>query len=460
MSRTEQNTAEQNTVHIAGGGLVGPLAAIFLARRGFRVTIFERRPDLRKGGVPAGRSINLALTARGLKALERAGLKEDVMKITLPMKGRMVHDRDGNTQLQPYGQKEEEVIYAASRGLLNAMLLDAAEAEENITIVFDQRCTGSDLKTGTLYFTDENSGGQSTLTADAVLAADGAWSAVRKTMLDTMPNFNYAQSFQDYGYKELEIPAGADGAFLMEKNALHIWPRKSYMLIALPNTDGSFTCTLFYPYTGENSFENLVTPDDVTAFFRRDFPDAFDLMPSLAEDFFDNPTGALVTVKCSPWHHGRTCLIGDAAHAIVPFFAQGMNSGFEDCLVLDDLLAAGGTAPDWPALFAEFETRRKPNTDAIADMAVENFIEMRDLVTDPHFLLKKEIGFALEKRWPDRFVPRYTMVIFRPDIPYDEARRRSIAQDGVLEELCRGIKSADDIDWEKADALLRDLDTG
>ncbi len=455
-----EENGKNNHVHIAGGGLVGPLAAIFLARRGIKVTVFERRADLRKGGVPAGRSINLALTARGLQALERAGLKDKVMEITLPMKGRMVHDTDGKTQLQPYGQKDTEVIYAASRGLLNAMLLDAAEAEENITLLFDQRCTGCDLQDGTLYFTDENSGAQSTVSADAVLAADGAWSAVRRTMLESVPNFNYAQNFQDYGYKELEIPAGPNGTFLLEQNALHIWPRKSYMLIALPNTDGSFTCTLFYPYKGENSFESLTTPEDVTAFFRRDFPDAADLMPDLTEEFFDNPTGALVTVKCSPWHHGKTCLIGDAAHAIVPFFAQGMNSGFEDCLILDDLLAARGTAPDWPTLFAEFKTRRKPNTDAIADMAVENFIEMRDLVTDPHFLLKKEIGFALEKRWPDRFVPRYTMVIFRPDIPYDEARRRSIAQDGVLEELCRGIKSADDIDWEKADALLRDLDTG
>lgn len=449
--------SKKDTVHVIGGGLVGPLAAIYLAQRGFDVKLYERRGDMRRGDAAAGRSINLALTARGLRALERVGLREEIMKITIPMTGRMVHDRDGGTQLQPYGQKEDEVIYAASRGLLNMMLLDAAERCGNITILFNQRCLECDVKTGTAVFEDTNSGAKTEIGGGAVLAADGAWSAVRKSMLENIPNYNYAQSFLDYGYKELEIPPAENGGFLMEKNALHIWPRNAYMLIALPNTDGSFTCTLFYPYKGDSSFEHLKSPEDVTAFFKRDFGDALELMPTLTEDFFENPTGALATVKCSPWHAGgKFCLIGDAAHAIVPFFAQGMNSGFEDCAVLDDILEAAGDAPDWQDVFAKLEESRKPNTDAIADMAVENFFEMRDHVTDPHFLLKKEVGFALEKRYPDKFIPRYSMVIFHPEIPYAEARRRSIAQDALLEELCCGIKSADQLDWNKADALMRE----
>jgi len=450
-------TTEKDTVHVIGGGLVGPLTAIYLARRGFNVKLYERRGDMRRSDVDAGRSINLALTARGLRALEKVGLREEIMKITIPMTGRMVHDREGKTELQPYGQKEDEVIYAASRGLLNMMLLDAAESYGNITIFFHQRCLDCDVKTGTASFEDINSGAKTEISGSPVIAADGAWSAVRKSMLENIPNYNYAQSFLEYGYKELEIPPAENGGFQMEKNALHIWPRKAYMLIALPNTDGSFTCTLFYPYKGDSSFEHLKTPEDVTAFFKRDFADALERMPTLTEDFFENPTGALATIKCSPWHDGgKFCLIGDAAHAIVPFFAQGMNSGFEDCAVLDDILEAAGDTPDWADIFAKLEAARKPNTDAIADMAVENFFEMRDHVTDPHFLLKKEVGFALEKRYPDKFIPRYSMVIFHPEIPYAEARRRSIAQDALLEELCSGIQSAEHIDWNKADALMRE----
>ncbi|MBL1147437.1 MAG: FAD-dependent monooxygenase [Pseudomonadota bacterium] len=452
------NETKKETLHVIGGGLVGPLTAIYLARRGFDVKLYERRGDMRRGDADAGRSINLALTARGLKALERVGLKEEIMKITIPMTGRMVHDRAGKTELQPYGQKEDEVIYAASRGLLNIMLLDAAESYENITILFHQRCLECDVENGSAVFEDINSGAKTEISGGPIIAADGAWSAVRKSMLENVPNYNYAQSFLDYGYKELEIPPAENGGFLMEKNALHIWPRNAYMLIALPNTDGSFTCTLFYPYKGENSFAHLQTPEDVTAFFKRDFADALELMPTLTDDFFDNPTGALATIKCSPWHDGgKCCLIGDAAHAIVPFFAQGMNSGFEDCVVLDDILEAAGGTPDWADVFARLETSRKPNTDAIADMAVENFTEMRDSVTDPHFLLKKEAGFALEKRYPGKFIPRYSMVIFHPEIPYAEARRRSIEQDAMLEELCRDIQTAEQIDWNKADALMQEL---
>jgi len=422
------------TVHIVGGGLVGPLMAVYLARKGFDIALHERRADMRHADVPAGRSINLAVTARGLRALDEVGLKTEVMKIAIPMKGRMVHDIEGKTTFFAYGQKEDEVIYAASRGLLNKVLLEAADSYKNVNITFDKTLAASDIEK---------------LKAEAVIAADGAWSVVRKAMLESVQNFNYAQSFQEYGYKELHIPAGAGGAFRMEKHALHIWPRKSHMMIALPNTDGSFTMTLFYPYTG---FDALKTPADVLAFFKKDFPDAVPLMPTLAEDFFANPTGALVTVKCSPWNSGNTVLMGDAAHAIVPFFAQGMNSGFEDCAVMNDLVSS--KHPVWPDVFAEFSRLRKPNADAIADMAVENFFEMRDGVTSPKFALKKQVGFELEKRWPQKFIPRYSMVIFHPEIPYAEARRRGDIQDKILEELCANINTVGELDWKKAERLL------
>lgn len=417
------------TVQIIGGGLVGPLMAVYLARKGFDVALHERRPDMRRADVPAGRSINLAVTARGLRALDEVGLRAAVLKIAIPMRGRMIHDIDGKTSFLPYGQKEDEVIYAASRGLLNKVLLEAAGTYKNVHMTFNE--TVSAVPEG-----------------EAVIAADGAWSVVRKGMLERVQNFDYAQSFQSYGYKELHIPAGAGGAFLLEKHALHIWPRKSHMMIALPNTDGSFTMTLFYPYEG---FAALKTAADVAALFARDFPDALALMPTLAEDFFANPTGALVTVKCAPWHDGNRVLIGDAAHAIVPFFAQGMNSGFEDCRVLNGLI---GDKPDWPAVFAAFSAARKPDADAIADMAVENFFEMRDGVTDPKFALKKQVGFALERRWPDRFIPRYSMVIFHAEIPYAEAKRRGAAQDKILQALCAEIDTVEQLDWKEAESLI------
>ncbi|TAL38098.1 MAG: FAD-dependent monooxygenase [Alphaproteobacteria bacterium] len=443
-------------VHIVGAGLVGPLMAIYLAKKGFEVRLHERRPDMRKKKISAGRSINLALTARGLQSLEEVGLRDAVMKIAIPMKGRMVHDLQGNCNLQPYGQKEHEVIYAASRGLLNMMLLDAAEAYKNVHIEFNRRCTLYSIDTGKLTFEDEKTGAQETVKADTVIAADGAWSAIRKAMLARIENFNYSQSFLEYGYKELVIPPDERGGFRIEKHALHIWPRHNYMMIALPNTEGSFTATLFYPYEGKDSFAQLKGPTELMEFFRRDFPDVVPHMPELERDFFGNPTGALVTVKCGPWHAGgKAVLIGDAAHAIVPFFAQGMNSGFEDCRVLNSLIES--SSPDWEAVFAAFTKARKPNADAIADMAVENFVEMRDSVTDPKFILRKKVGFELEKRWPDRFIPRYSMVIFRPDIPYAEAQRRGALQDRILDRLCANISAPEQVNWSEAETLLKQM---
>jgi kynurenine 3-monooxygenase len=442
-------------IHIVGGGLVGPLAAIVLAQKGLKVALHERRPDMRRVDIPAGRSINLAVTARGLKALEEVGLKENILAIALPMRGRMLHDMEGKTTFVPYGQKESEVINSVSRGSLNKVLLDKADSYENVEIAFNQHCVAYDLDASTLTFVNDETGQSETISADVILGADGAWSVIRKTMLESVKDFNYSQEFLEHGYKELHIPPAPGGGFRLEKNALHIWPRKSFMLIALPNLDGSFTCTLFFAHQGAESFAALRNEHDVQAFFARVFPDAVPLMPTLTQDFFSNPTGSMVTVKCKPWHvEGKAMLLGDAAHAIVPFFGQGMNCGFEDCSELGELLEKNGV-PRWTDLFDKLEARRKPNADAIADMALENFVEMRDTVADPKFQLKKQIGFELERRYPGQFIPRYAMVVFHPEIPYADARRRSEIQDKILEELCIDASSLDQINWEKADQLIR-----
>lgn len=437
------------TIHIVGSGLVGPLAAIYCARQGYNVELYERRADMRKTGVAAGRSINLAVSARGLKALEGVGLRDKVMTIAIPMGGRMLHDVQGQTSYVPYGQKDDEVINAMSRGLLNVFMLDEAEKYPNINIHFDHVCTGYDYDTDILHFGDRQ------VKAETVIAADGAWSALRKAMLDKLPNFNYAQNFLEYGYKELTIPPGSNGSFRMEKNALHIWPRQNYMLIALPNTDGSFTCTMFFPYDGDESFAALKTEKDVNDFFARVFPDALAMIPELATEFFANPTGALTTIRCQPWNWGgKVLLIGDAAHAIVPFYGQGLNCGFEDCRILGDMLS--GDVQDWNSLFASFGRQRKADADAIADMALENFIEMRDSVADPRFLLKKKVGFELEKRFPGRFIPRYSMVTFHPEIPYAEALRLGRIHERLLEQLTANINDPAQVDWDRAGEMLKD----
>ncbi len=443
-----------DVIDIVGGGLTGPLMAIYLARKNFTVRLHERREDMRKAVAQEGRSINLALTARGMKALDEVGLKEKVLDICIPMKGRMVHDTAGNTVLHPYGQKDSEVIYAVSRGQLNNLLLDAAE-KAHVVITFSRRCTGYDIDGNLLHFTDAD-GGAREVDAGIVIGADGAGSAVRKAIMARDKNFAFTNDTLDYSYKELEIPPAAGGGFQLEAAALHIWPHKNFMMIALPNTEGSFTCTLFYKTKGAQSFDQLADEKSVTDFFAAHFPDAVPLMPRLLDDFFSNPTGALYTIKCAPWHHaGKAAILGDAAHAIVPFFAQGMNSGFEDCSFLNSLVVAGEN--NWEKVFTAFTAGRKDNADAIADMAVENFIEMRDLVTDPHFILKKKVGFALEKRWPDKFIPRYSMVVFRADIPYAEAKARGMAQDKILETLCAGISSPEELNWELAEKLLHDM---
>lgn len=441
------------SLQIVGGGLVGALSAIFLAKRGYGVTLFERRQDMRVATISAGRSINLAVTSRGLKALAEAGLKEDVLKIAIPMKGRMLHAVDGTTTFVPYGQKAHEVIYSVSRGELNKLLLSKAEAYPNVTVHFEQRCTGYDPAAQQLQFHDEAKGRDHTVTATRVIGTDGSGSLLRKALEQYAPGFAQTEEMLDYGYKELVIPASATGGFAMEKEALHIWPRKNYMVIALPNIDGSFTVTLFYPHKGAESFETLTTPESVRAFFAQQFPDALALMPELAEVFFGNPTGVMVTVKSAPWHIADTLmLLGDASHAIVPFFGQGMNCGFEDVSAFGELLDAH--KGDWQALFTKLEAARKPNSDAIADMALANFIEMRDTVADAKFQLKKQIGFALEARYPGQFIPKYAMVVFHPEIPYATAKALGAEQDVLLSALAADITDVAQLDWAKAEQLM------
>jgi kynurenine 3-monooxygenase len=442
------------TIALIGSGLAGPLLAISLVERGFAVRIFERRPDMRRVAISAGRSINLALSTRGIHALQQASVWQAIQKIIIPMKGRMMHSVAGDLTFQPYGKDESEVINSVSRAALSIALMDAAE-QHGVIIHFNERCTGFDLKTGAVQLRNEETGRISSVDSELVIGTDGSVSAIRSELLKTNL-FNFSQQYLEYGYKELSIPPGPGGRHVLETHALHIWPRGSYMLIALPNIDGTFGCILFLPFTGENSFDRLHGPDAVLEFFKTSFPDAVRLMPQFAENFFANPTGSMVTIKCSPWHHaGKVLVLGDAAHAIVPFFGQGLNCSFEDCTVFLELLDRLG--PQWPRIFTEFERARKANTDAIADMAVENFVEMRDRVADPRFLLRKSAELALEARFPDRFLPRYAMVTFHR-IPYSVAAARGQIQDRILSELCDLIHRIEDLDWNKAKSLIeRDL---
>lgn len=440
-------------IYVVGGGLVGALTAIVLARRGHRVALYERRPDMRRATIAAGRSINLVLTSRGLKALAEVGLREEALAITIPCKGRMLHDREGNTSFVPYGQKPDEVIYSISRGDLNKLLLTTAESYENVTLHFEHRCTGYDVASKTLHMHDEATGKDLHLAAPVTIGTDGYASVLREAVAAHAPGFSKTEDRHEYGYKELIIPATASGDYPIEKHALHIWPRGDFMLMALPNLGGSFTVTLFFAHEGEQSFAKLTSEAAVKEFFTTTFPDAEKLMPNLAEVFFANPTGAMVTVRCAPWHiGGQLMLMGDAAHAIVPFYGQGMNCGFEDASALGALLDAH--AGDWTRIFPALTTERKPNADAIAALALENFIEMRATTADPKFQLKKQIGFALEARYPGRFIARYAMVVFHPEIPYAEARSRGIAQDAMLEQLAANITRVDDVDWSLAETLM------
>jgi kynurenine 3-monooxygenase len=449
--RVSQMKPTPDTITLIGAGLNGPLLAILLVEQGFAVEIYERRPDMRRVRMSAGRSINLALSTRGIHALQQAGLWDRMRSIIVPMKGRMMHSIAGELTFQPYGKNDAEVINSISRAELNIALINAAE-QHGATIEFNQRCTVYDLKTGEIQVRIEETGEETTLKKQVVIGCDGSASAIRAEMLK-LGRFNFSQQYLDYGYKELTIPAGAKGEHLLEAHALHIWPRGNHMLIALPNIDGTFACILFLPFEGGESFASLTTLAEVMQFFESRFPDVAPLMPRLADNYFANPTGAMVTIKCSPWHvEGRVLLLGDAVHAIVPFFGQGINCGFEDCIGLVELLDRHGA--DWPRVFAEFEKQRKVNTDAIADMAIENFTEMRDRVADSRFLFRKKVELALETKYPQLFVPKYAMVTFHR-IPYSVALARGAVQDRILEELCESTDRVEDLAWDKAERLIR-----
>ena len=426
-------------VIIIGAGLSGSLLAIYLAKRGIAADVYESRGDLRKAEISAGRSINLALSNRGIAALKEIGLDEYLLAEAVPMHGRMIHSVDGATKLLPYSGRKNEYINSISRGGLNIALINEAEKYNGVKFYFNEKCAAFDCKTGAAKFESGKSA-----QGDTLIATDGANSVVRNAMLHGgIPRFNFEQNWLEHGYKELHIP-DKNGVFQIEKNALHIWARGAFMMIALPNFDGSFTCTLFLAHKGENSFEQLTDKESLLVFFQTNFPDAIPPMPNLTEDFFANPTGNLGTIKCFPWNvGGKSLLLGDSAHAIVPFYGQGMNASFEDCRILNQLIEQHGT--DWEKVFDEFTNVRKPNADAIAQMAEENFYEMRDAVADPIFQKKRELETKLEQTFPDYF-SKYSMVTFREDLPYKTAKEKGNAQDKLLMEICTKVENIGGID--------------
>lgn len=423
---------EIKKVAVIGAGLVGSLHAILLAKKGLQVDVFERRPDLRKADVIGGRSINLALSDRGFKALEYAGVADEIRKMCIPMYGRKMHDLEGNLTFQPYG-KEDEAIYSVSRGGLNQTLMNHADNFPNITYRFNHKCEDIDLKTNEITFIDTENNKEATYKYDYIFGTDGAFSAVRNRMMKT-PMFNYSQDYLSHGYKELVIPPNEDGSHRIDKNCLHIWPRGKFMLIALPNLDGSFTVTLFFPMKGETSFESLKTEKDVIDFFEKTFPDALEQMPTLRTDYYENPTATLVTVRCSPWNFkDKVMLMGDAAHAVVPFYGQGMNSGFEDCSVFYEMF---DQFDDTQELFEKYSESRVPDGSAIADLALYNYIEMRDLAGDPDFLLRKKIERKFSDLYPNKWMPLYSQVTFS-HIRYSEALAAGERQRKIMDEVMK-----------------------
>jgi len=413
---------------LIGSGLAGGLLAAYLGRHGYDVDLYERRADPREGNIVGGRSINLAISTRGIHALEQIGIADEALQHAIPMRGRMIHDKSDALHFTPYDVDPKNCINSIGRAALNTTVIEAAQRYSNVRVYFNHKCTDVDLEAPTAHLETEY--GKVTGHGDAVIGVDGAFSAVRKSMQQNIANFQYEESYLAHGYKELTIPPGPGGSWRMEKNALHIWPRKSFMMIALPNPDGSFTCTLFWEFEGPRSFATTKTDADVRRFFDEEFPDAFPLMPTLLEDFRENPTGSLVTIRCAPWfYRDKVCLLGDAVHAVVPFYGQGMNAAFEDCLVLDECLEE---FPDnRERAFSEYFSRRKENTDALADLAIGNFIEMRDKTASKTFRAKKKLDHLLEAVLRGIYLPLYTMVTFTR-IPYAEAARRARIQDWVV----------------------------
>ena len=434
-----------------GAGLAGPLLATYLAKRGYSVEIFERRPDMRKESISAGRSINLALSIRGNHALKEVGLYDKIKSNTIPMNGRMIHDLNGGIHLQPYGQKENEVIFSVSRAHLNMELMTLAEETGNVTIRFNHQLLSADLEQNKLLFQLSDSLEKIEWSFNRVIGCDGSASILRKSIVEKA-DIQYVKKPLGHGYKELTIPPMKSGKFQIEPNALHIWPRGNHMLIALPNNDCSFTCTLFFPMIGKTSFETVKTEKDIFDLFQSQFPDAIKLIPNLVEDFQNNPTGDLASVYCKPWQlDDKALLIGDAAHAVAPFFGQGMNASFQDCSTLAKLI--GQNENDWNTIFNAFSSTQVENGHAIADMALENYLEMRDHVNDPEYKKRRNMELKLERMFPGQFIPRYSMVSFH-QIPYAEVYQRGEKQFKIISDVLKADPSGQSIDKAMVEKML------
>jgi kynurenine 3-monooxygenase len=423
---------KKEKILIVGAGLCGSLLALRMAQRGYQVEVYESRSDLRNSVISAGRSINLSLSDRGLKALRMAGLEKKARALCIPMKGRLMHDAASNTFESNYSGRQGECINSISRGNLNGLLLTEAEKYSNVNIHFNTKCLEIDIESKIVHFQSSDSKEQFTVQADVIFGTDGAGSSLRKSYEKQFPAFKVSQEFLTHGYKELEIPADKNGGHLISKEHLHIWPRGDYMLIALPNMDGSFTVTLFLSYSeGSYNFDNLITKEKIIEFFEKDFPDTLTLIPDVLKEFENNPTGKLGTVKCYPWaYKGNTLLLGDSSHAIVPFYGQGMNASFEDVFVFDSVL--NQFEGDWATVFSEFQKQRKIDADAIADLAIDNYYEMRDHVANPLFKEKRIVEMGLEKFFPTEYFSKYSLVTFNEHIGYHEAMTKGRAQDKVL----------------------------
>lgn len=436
---------------IIGSGLVGSLWAVYLTKAGYKVKVFERRTDMRKTIISAGKSINLAMSYRGWKALDEMGIGDEIRKIAIPMYGRTMHDLSGNKTYQPYGINDQ-AIWSVSRGDINCKLMDIAERTGNADISFNEECTGADLKNGIVYLKNTETGKTSEYKSDVVFATDGAFSALRYNAMQKLDRFDYSQKYIEDGYREILLPANADGSYKLEKNTLHIWPRGRFMLIALPNFDGSFTCTLFMPFDGhEHCFNNLTSKEKVNNFFKTVFPNFFEMMPNIADAWEDHPLSSLAIIRCFPWTHGRTALMGDAAHATVPFFGQGMNAGFEDCSVMHSLMKKHNE--DWSKIFKDYEVMRKPNGDAVQDLSLLNYIVMRDKVADPVFLLQQKVERRIAELYPGNYFPMYSMVSFS-EIEYHVALNKGKEQDGVILEMIKKNNITNETPANKLDELI------
>lgn len=443
----------QKTATIIGAGLAGSLWAVYLSKAGYKVTVFERRPDIRKAEISAGKSINLALSHRGWKALREVGVEKIVQAMAIPMYSRTMHDTEGNLTHQPYGE-EGQAIFSVSRGGLNAAMMDIAEKKGNgnTTIHYNYKCYDVNFEEGIVYLKNTKTHESIEHQSDIVFACDGAFSAIRYKAFQKLDRFDYSQDYIDDGYRELLLPANEDGSYKLDKNALHIWPRGRFMLIALPNENGSFTCTLFMPFENEEfSFDQLTNKEQVNTFFKTVFPDFHAIMPDVAQQWSAHPLSSLAIIRCYPWTHKKVALMGDAAHATVPFYGQGMNASLEDCYVLGELMKKHNE--DWTQIFAEYQTSRKPDGDALQDLSLYNYHVMRDYVADPKFLLKKKLERRIHELYPDKYLSLYTMVSFS-SIPYSEALKKGQQQDGFIESIMKKHNIAQLFSTGKIDDLI------